>query len=301
MRKHLIGIATFVIAFSVGIFFVPKYTTEVRNFESQAASRSTEPKLQLSEENFETIEEVENWLIEKPAPKTKIIETGDGFHGNEVLGKNGERWLGLVLDTNSRLQHSTLVIKKVHDPIVDDNESVRTGKSVAVKEKFTPLFLINPASGLKSGPVTTLFKGLTWQEAYADQTSEKEPIEEITSLDKTFNRQFELGGIVYTLKVVRAVTPDGHRILALLLETDDKSQVLQTMRTSYEGERGDREWLESTGQLYWIGDLDRDLKPDFYLSFFVHDNVANHVLLLSSKASKDKLVNLVAQFWTTGC
>jgi len=50
------------------------------------------------------------------------------------------------------------------------------------------------------------------------------------------------------------------------------------------------------GYLYWVGDLDSDGKPDFYLSLYENDNVSAVFLFLSSKAENGKLIKAVASF-----
>jgi hypothetical protein len=55
------------------------------------------------------------------------------------------------------------------------------------------------------------------------------------------------------------------------------------------------------GSLDWAGDLDRDGKPDFYFSLYVHDNVEYQNLFLTSSAKKGKLVKKIAMWFTNGC
>jgi hypothetical protein len=78
----------------------------------------------------------------------------------------------------------------------------------------------------------------------------------------------------------------------LFLEGGGRRQILHTMNVANS---------DSLGALYWVGDLDRDEQPDFYMELYVHDNVSNKNLFLSAPAGKNELVKKVAYFWTTGC
>jgi hypothetical protein len=78
----------------------------------------------------------------------------------------------------------------------------------------------------------------------------------------------------------------------LELKSGEKRKILHTVIESNYAE---------LGNLYWVGDLDRDGKPDFFLELYEHDNVDNKVLFLSSEAEKGNFVKKVAYFWTTGC
>lgn len=122
-----------------------------------------------------------------------------------------------------------------------------------------------------------------------------------TYLDKNFRQSYELAGKVYELKVIKAKNKRGEHILALQLESDGVKQLLHTFWTRREGEYGEKNWLGSVGTLYWVGDLDRDGKPDFYLSLFAHEIIYEAFVLLSSEAEKGKFVKKAALFSTSGC
>jgi hypothetical protein len=55
------------------------------------------------------------------------------------------------------------------------------------------------------------------------------------------------------------------------------------------------------GTLFWVGDLDSDNKPDFYLSPWIKENVTESSLFLSSESEKNNLVGKVALMVTVGC
>jgi hypothetical protein len=101
-----------------------------------------------------------------------------------------------------------------------------------------------------------------------------------------------INGNEYKLQVVEAKNEKDEKILALILESEATKQILHTLNADYNSD---------LGNLYWVGDLDRDGKPDFYMDLYVHYNAGNKVLFLSSQAERGKLVKKVAYFWTTGC
>jgi len=87
------------------------------------------------------------------ADKISLVETGEGFHGDEVKARNGEKWLGLyVTKRGAFLAESTLTIRRVIDPVIDEDERKPTGKSVSVNRSEKPLFLVKNAMMLKQGP-----------------------------------------------------------------------------------------------------------------------------------------------------
>jgi hypothetical protein len=163
---------------------------------------------------------------------------------------------------------------------------------VSVTGGADPLFLLKNASNLRAGNVPTLFRGMTWKDAHENEESELTPAEMVTAMYENFVQRYEFGGKKYELKVIGAMNEKDEQISALVLESEGKRQILHTSTEG--GEDG-------LGLLFWVGDVDRDDKPDFYMSLSVHYNVGNHNLFLSSQAGKNELVKKVAVFWTTGC
>jgi hypothetical protein len=217
----------------------------------------------------------------RPLAGVRLLEAGEGFHGAEVKARSGETWLGLYLtDNGSELRASTIKIKLVNDPIVDEDELSATGKSVSVDQPMEPLFLVKNAPGLRLGPVTTIF--------YAKP-------DEFFSLSEHSAMSLKLGMQSYQLKLVGSglgadsILP---RDPQLLLTDGVTTQVL----CSLEGENSDIDW-----SLRWAGDLDGDGKMDLYADLNPHYNAIGRVLFLSSQAKPGQLVAKVAEFVTTGC
>lgn len=216
----------------------------------------------------------------KPA-KILLIETGKGFHGDEVTAKNGERWLGLyVTNRGSHLFTSTVKIQRVLDEIVD-GEGQKTGKDVSIDHPRDPVFLVKGATMLKPGPATTTYLG-------GD--------EETHSFVKKPNFKLKLAGQEYQLKIVSSylrTSPDAlPNAPRLVLSNGSLSQTLYSLKGNAE---------DITWYLLWAGDVDGDGKLDLYVNLSWHYNVSARKLFLSSQASEGQLVRKIAEFVTTGC
>ncbi len=242
---------------------------------------------------LEIIEEVENGMEEEYPFKIKLMETGEGFHGDEVEAESGETWLGLFKENNKHfLRSEKIKIRRVHDVVVDEDEQSKTGKSVSVIGKNQPLFLLKNADSIKSGEIKTLFQGYTSDDIDKAAELGVNTDEMLATFKKGFVQKYEIGGKEYTLKVKEAINKKREKILALVLESNGARQILHTMNEEY---------TNYLGVLYWAGDLDRDQKPDFYMELYVHDNVIFRNLYLSSEANGSDLIKKVAYFSTTGC
>ncbi len=294
MRITKILISVFLLTFIIGIvgyFFVrqnkkvsspPEVVKEIPQVFS--------PPIIKTKLEVETIEENNDWKnVDDSKYKIKLLETGQGFHGDEITAKSGETWLGLFEENGkSFLEFTKLTIRRVHDPVIDgyyEKEATqKTGKSVFVYKKKEPVFLLKNAAMLSQGNIKTLYR--------YDDDAENLNGEDI-SIRNGFLKEFKIGEVVYTLRAKKGKNKNQEDILALVLENDGISQTIHSIKYFEEG--------DYLGSLYWAGDLDRDGKPDFYFSLYFHDNVEYKNLFLSSQAPKGKLVKKVATFSTTGC
>ncbi len=288
----------FFLTFSIGCFLVFVFAMEIVDLDYDETQHCTafsfetkEEKTEKKSKKLEVITEDFDWYRSDDYKfKTKLLEVGEGYHGDEVKAKSGEKWLGLFEENaNFVLKTTKIKIRRVSDDISDYGTNRKTGKSVSVPEKDKPMFLLKN-SGLTQGKVETLFKGEKWIDSYENSDSSMDEIE--TFIKKDFSQTYLMNGEKYTLKVIEALNKDRENILALVLEGKGKRQFLHTVNTKFE---------EQVGTLFWVGDLDRDGMPDFYLTPKIHYNVVNRVLYLSSKAKGDNLVEKVAEFTTTGC
>lgn len=294
MRSRKTFIVIFLLAFLLGCLAV--WLTN----NTSAPAKSEKPQTnEVKEDNIflefaelkvetEILEENEDREDEERF-KIKLLETGEGFHGDEIEAKSGEIWLGLFQENDSYFLRKTKIkVTRVEDVIVDD-PGEKTGKSVSTDIKNTPLFLLKNAEMLRDGKVDQLYDG-DWY--YDEETGERSKIGE--SLRADFAREFKIRGKTFTLRVKKGQNKDRKPIAALVLESEGVRQTLH----STEIPEGDDAYL---GEIYWVGDLDNDGKLDLYIHLFIHENATYRNLFLSSPAKKGKLVKKVAVFTTSGC
>lgn len=281
----LLLIATFII----GYLLTPSeyYLAEIPSGPSANPTSKTETPADRSEtpvEIFQIDTEAERKSSSRPVEfPFRLVETGGGYHGEEIDARNGETWTGLFGDDLTfNLKPATVRIKRVRDSIIDGNGPGEvTGKSVSVMSGKKPLFMIKGGTPPPPGPVTTLF----FFDRDADSAEDR-------SIRPGFKKDFTIGGKSYSLSARSGLDLKGKKIMALLLESDDRSQILNAIPD------GEGNYL---GVLEWIGDIDRDGKPDLYLDLYMHDNVIDKNLFLSSMATKGTLVKLAGSFFRTGC
>lgn len=308
MKRWAIGSIAFFATLAIGIIIVwPMLAWQTRRPEPNSQEITpTEPTEPIDSDedaiDLDGLEVFDDDIDEPDKFSCRLLITGSAFHAEQIKIKNGEKWLGLFKNGKTySLKPATVKIKLVPDEILHGNSSEQkgklTGKSIGVASGVKPVFLLKN-SRIRPGRVETFFRGVSGSNFDSEfSESEKRP----TFLDKHFSQTYKLGGKVYNLKVIKAKNKRSEPILALILEGDGKRQLLHTFWTRGEGEHGEKNWLGSVGTLYWVGDLDRDNKPDFYLSLFAHEIISERFILLSSKAKKGKLVKKTALFSTSGC
>lgn len=221
----------------------------------------------------EVLEENNDWENEDGSKFIiKILETGEGFHGDEIEAKSGETWLGLFKENDDYCLRSTKIkIRRVRDGVIDEIGE-KTGKSVRVNGKHIPIFLVKNAELLKAGKIKTVFYNSS------DEDS--------TSLQNGFVRNYEINNYKYILRVEGEVNSS-----KLTLESGSKKQILFSL---------DR-MRDATWNLIWVGDLDGDGKLDIYADLPTFYNFSERRLFLSSQPENDKLIKQVAVFHTSGC
>ncbi len=294
LKKVFIGV--FISTFFLGItayFLIPRLN-QIAQKESVKESPKVmaEPKSEIVEEskvpkeNLEILEENKDWENRDESRfKTRLIETGDGFHGDEIEAKSGETWLGLFKKGNDFfLKNTKLKVRRVHDSIVDGERKINTGKSVFSREKSQAVYLLKNAKKLKEVKIKTLF--------YFDD-DDREDYDDFFQFNIGVRKKFSIGENNFSIQVKKGINKKGEKIIALILSDGKINQTLHSLK--YFGED------DYMGSLVWVGDLDNDGKPDFYLDLYFHDNVEYKNLFLSSEAEKGKLVKKVAVFSITGC
>jgi len=282
----IIFIVTFIIGLSSYLIFHNTGKVGLSANPGLKMPIQTVPEFKV-ENTLELLEENNDWENDFESKfKVKLLESGRGFHGDQVEAKTGENWLGLFKQGNKfYLKNTRLKVTRVHDEIVDE-ENRKTGKHVSVENEKDSILLLKNANFLKEGEIKTLFGG-------NPNRNEVEEGVDYLSLRVGFKKEFRLGTEKFLLSVKKGINKEGEKIITLYLENNEIKQSIHSNK--YFGED------DYLGALYWIGDLDKDNKPDFYFDLYFNDNVENKNLYISSKAKKGKLLKKVAVFRTTGC
>jgi hypothetical protein len=281
MTKNTLSI--FMLTFLIGFVTTPTVKKdETLSFEAATAILKKMPTPPIEEKAEEKITaEPFDWKEESPKSKIKLLETGEGFHGDEINAKNGEMWLGLFKENDKYfLRFDKLSVRRTRDRISDEEKGEKTGKSVATNEKNPSVFLLKNAKTLREGQIKTVFYSSDYDET--------------NGLKNNSQRDFDFNGEKYSLRVENDTNSsefltEGSK---LILSRNGKEQVLNFL---------DEGCNDCSWSLFWVGDLDRDGKLDFYFDLSWHYNVTDKRLYLSSQAEKGKLVKYVANFETSGC
>jgi hypothetical protein len=291
MRFYKFTPAVCILTFFIGYGITPSQkivTPEAAIAPEVSVAHAPEIVVEPAVPEPEAFPEVPNWKNwSEENFKIKLLETGEAYHGDQVNARTGEVWLGLFgNDERYSLRSTKISVRRAFDAVVDDEITNKwTGKSVFTDISAKSVFLLKGAR-LVEGPVTTLYR------APADDEDPQPEDEDLSSIRAGFRRDFSIGKTTYTLTARKGKTKTGEAILALILESEGISQVIHSVPDFEDN---------YLGSLDWAGDLDRDGKPDFYFSLYVHDNVQLQNLFLTSSAKKGKLVKKIAMWFTNGC
>ena len=210
-----------------------------------------------------------------------LLELGEVSNGKDFKIKYGETWLGLYGNyEDTQLLPSEIRVSHKFELGMD-------WTVFSTKTKNEPLFLVKNLKGVKQGKVKTLFRGLTWDDYDKGRG-------DLTSLRNGFEKEYKLDGKAFVLRVEDGVDEKQEHIWALTLETDGNKQIIYYI--SYSGDEAE------VGNLYWVGDLDSDGKPDFFMDFYNYEKGGySSGIFLSSQAEKGKLVKLFEYFRLSAC
>lgn len=282
ITKTFIGV--FLLTFLVGIFGyfgIRKINKQVERREvvQTAQSNFTAPKIEI--QNKPNVYNIENfWDDLDDIYNRNLLEIGEVSNGEDIKAKSGETWFGLFSENGKDVLRPTKIKIKV------TKEENRTWKDISVTDRKSPIFLLKNKRNLKTGEVKTLYREYTPEEING--------FNESATIKDGFNKKFYLEGVEYTLRVEKAVSAEQEPLLVLLLETENTSQMVHFI---YYMEEGDY-----VGNLYWVGDLDRDGKLDLYMDFYGYEKGGYSTgLFLSSEAEKGNLVKKIGYFMLGGC
>lgn len=277
MKKLLVG--TLFLAVLIGA----TSSTE-SDCDKNLSNAQPTPSIPVSAKNSIEPPSIEDSETEAPAPtpyKIKLLTTGD-FHGKDVELKTGttKDWTGLYRQKNKFfLLPATIKIKAARDPLASEDSGDRSGKKVSTNHNSPDVFLLKNAPMLRAGEVKTLFCA-----------NEDEP----DNINRKYRRQFEFNEKKYTLAVEDS-TVGGDEWLT------EKSKMTVTADNLKQTIYRQKYCSDCLWDLYWVGDLDKDGKLDFFINLTDHYNSITYRLFLSSPAGKGEIVREVAVFRITGC
>ncbi len=214
----------------------------------------------------------------------KILTVGT-FHSDEVwTGADKEKWFGLFQNkTDFYLAETRLKTKRVHDIVVDEKESEKTGWLVETLNQDSAILLMQGQNfftnrRVEPAPLAKkqLYPGDTLQIMHAGVDYE---------LFATGNAKPVGGGSdeleVRNYKLYLTATVNGQKRKSLLVAQPD--------------------FDDNMIQLLFAGDMDGDGILDWIIDTSRHYNVSSPTLYLSKPARTGEVVKPVGQHTTVGC
>ncbi|TGL76013.1 SH3 domain-containing protein [Leptospira yasudae] len=196
------------------------------------------------------------------------------YHGDELPFKKDELtdWIAIYLHRGDYFRKSISInVKKAHDPIIDENEKIKTGYKISA-----------------NGDPIILIRGIPFKEGkFSASFIKKVPF--ILEFGKLY--KFSYGTDQYILKTRgEYIESYGVKNYKLILQKNNQEMVIDSREKRYE-----------MTSLIFAGDIDGDGELDFVFDLKDHYNVSNPHLYISSEKENDFFVVPVSANWTTGC
>ncbi|MBB1283354.1 hypothetical protein HRH25_03135 [Flavisolibacter sp. BT320] len=209
----------------------------------------------------------------------KILSTGT-FHEEEVWeGAEKEAWMGLFKGGEGYyLAPASVQATKVFDPLVDEDDSEKTGWQVTTSNPDNTILLMEAQLCKRAGSVQAL-------------PLSKDVLYPGDSLP------FSYGGENYVLFATGETgkeAPDvkNYKLYLSSVINKKKKTTILTAQPSFD---------DRMIRLLFIGDLDGDKKPDLLIDTSPHYNMQKPTLYLSGAAGKDEIIKPVAAHRFVGC
>ena len=214
----------------------------------------------------------------------KVLTVGN-FHSDEVWkNANKEKWLGLFRNkTGFYVAESKLIINRVHDEIVDDNELDKTGWEIKTFNDDTCLILMSPNPFVKEKAIEHLI--LPKNQVYPGDT--------VT---------FQFLGLEYKLfatggKKKAQEDPSAFEVwnYKLYLTTTIKGQQHKSLLVAQPN------FEEQMITIIFSGDIDGDGILDLIIDTSRHYDAESPTIYLSKPANSEDVVKPVGGHTTVGC
>ncbi len=272
----------FILAFTFGLVMAGLFVNEaVPNPEATYEPGFIQLPFQIaSTQEFRRLPSFDDYyVVRKPHGRLLHPFEGGVYRQSEVVAKDGETWLVLKKDKDQyALVQSRASVKHLRSISWPGEEGDARLSFVGVGDF---LFALNHFNGIKTGRVETVF-------SMNEESSESE-------ISTNFDREFDLRGTKYRLRVSDGVTRDGEEAAVLVLESRGKVQVIKQIPKLFPPDR------DIFGNLIWAGDVDADGNLDLYLDEFNEKGYTGTELYLSTFANDNTLVNFAASFGAAGC
>lgn len=220
---------------------------------------------------------------EKPTGSAMEIMEAGIHHGDEITAQSGETWWGLYPKGDGfELLPATITVEAIRE--YDNPPGMMTGKEVSVNDKRQPLILVKGLKNPSSGLIKTLFHGYRF--LYPGQSEHFTIDKKIHVTICTFGTARPSEKNTWPPRVV-----DYSLCFSLGQQGSPLQEILKLPAVDEDG----------PPTLRWVGDLDRDGKPDFLMDLTHHYNLKVMTLFLSSEASNGQLAAKVAERRSTGC
>lgn len=213
-----------------------------------------------------------------------ILTTGT-FHNDEISDNASKmKWIGLFKGSNGYYLKETKVTNvPAYDPVLDEDESIKTSWEVSTAEKDTNILLIQTLPYLQNRKIKAVT--LSKREIYPGERISFTYLGMDYELFATGNKKKENpDSDWYTVSNYK---------LYLTAKMDGK--LCKTLLTSH------KTFDEAMVYLMFAGDLDGDGMLDIILDNANHYNVTDPTLYLSRPAGKGQVVKSVGSFMSVGC
>ncbi len=221
----------------------------------------------------------------------KVLMPGGVFHGDEIKHEGGDGWWGLVREGDGfALRETRVTLTRANDPIVD-NEGEKTGKNIVCDLEGEVLYLFKGGVAFKAGAVQTI--NATTQFLFPGEHVELRFKHPDSGRDQQWT--YYAAGVATGAKGIGLI--EGYTLAI----TDQPEGSQASHQALYSVKELDTRYGEGGASLLWVGDLDRDGKPDLLMNLSDHYNVMNVTLFLSSLAKNRAMLEKAGELITTGC